>query len=110
MKLGFYPKLAFSDIKKNSRFYTPYILTCIGMVMMYYIMTFLQSSNAVAAMRGARSITLVLKLGSITIAIFALIFLFYTNSFIVRRRKKELGLYNILGMNKKNIALLLEWE
>ena len=110
MKLGFYPKLAFSDIKKNSRFYTPYILTCIGMVMMYYIMAFLQSSNAVAAMRGAKSISLVLKLGSITIAIFALIFLFYTNSFIVRRRKKELGLYNILGMNKKNIALLLAWE
>lgn len=110
MKAGFYPKLALSGIKKNSRLYTPYILTCAGMVMMYYIISALSMSPIIGALRGGRTIMSMLSFGSNVIAIFAVIFLFYTNSFLIRRRKKEFGLYNILGMGKLNIARILFWE
>lgn len=110
MNTGFYPKLALSGIKKNSRLYTPYILTCTGMVLMYYIISALSMSPTVAALRGGSTIMAFLEFGSGVIAVFSLIFLFYTNSFLSRRRKKEFGLYNILGMGKLNIARILFWE
>lgn len=110
MRAGFYPKLAFDGIRKNKRMYIPYILTCVGMVMMYYIISFLQYSDTVVYLKGSGTIKSMLGLGSWVIAIFACIFLFYTNSFLIRRRKKELGLYNILGMGKRNIGLILLWE
>lgn len=110
MKAGFYPKLAFDGIRKNRRMYLPYILTCIGMVMMYYIIVFLQNNDAIRSMRGGETIQGMMELGTWVIAIFACIFLFYTNSFLIRRRKKEFGLYNILGMGKGNIGFILFWE
>lgn len=110
MKKGFYPKLAFQGIKKNGKIYIPYILTCIGMVMMYYIISFLSYSKSVDSMKGGRAIQDILSYGTGVIAVFTVIFLFYTNSFIIRRRKKEFGLYNILGMGKLNIARILIWE
>lgn len=110
MKLGFYPKLAFDGIRKNKRMYVPYILTCIGMVTMYYIMVFLQYSEAVSSLRGGATIREMLGFGGWVIAIFSCIFLFYTNSFLIRRRKKEFGLYNILGMGKWNIGRILLCE
>ena len=110
MKIGFYPRLAADGIRKNKRMYIPYILTCTGMVMMYYIITFLQYSDAVLALRGGSTIAMMMGLGSWVIAVFAVIFLFYTNSFLIRRRKKEFGLYNILGMGKHNIGIILFFE
>lgn len=110
MRAGIYPKLAFDGIRKNKRMYIPYILTCVGMIMMYYIISFLQYSDTVVYLRGSETIKTMLGLGSWVIAIFACIFLFYTNSFLIRRRKKEFGLYNILGMGKRNIGLILLWE
>lgn len=110
MKSGFYPRLAFDGIRKNKRMYLPYILTCVGMVMMYYIIAFLQRSEAVSQMHGANTAQLIIGLGEGVIAVFACIFLFYTNSFLIRRRKKEFGLYNILGMGKRNIGFILFWE
>lgn len=105
-----FPKLAVQGIRKNGRIYLPYILTCVGMVMMYYIVSYLTYSDAVYNMHGGREIQKILSWGTGVIAVFAVIFLFYTNSFIIRRRKKEFGLYNILGMGKKNIAVILIWE
>ena len=110
MKTGFYPKLAFDGIRKNKKMYLPYILTSIGMVMMYYIILFLQfSQNIRDAVRSSTAAD-ILGLGSWVIAIFACIFLFYTNSFLIKRRKKEFGLYNILGMDKHNLSKILFWE
>lgn len=110
MKKGFYPKLAFDGIRKNKKMYLPYILTSIGMVMMYYIILFLQfSQNIKDAVRSSTAAD-ILGLGSWVIAIFSCIFLFYTNSFLIKRRKKEFGLYNILGMDKHNLSKLLFWE
>lgn len=110
MKKGFYPKLAADGIRKNKRLYLPFILTCIGMVAMEYIITFLGLSKAILQLPGGETIRDVMRLGSFVIAIFAVIFLFYTNSFLLRRRKKEFGLFNILGMGKNNIAVILLWE
>ena len=110
MKGAFYPKLALDGIRKNKRLYIPYILTCVGMVTMFYIITFLQKSETVGAMRSGSTVQKILSFGIIVIAVFACIFLFYTNSFLMKRRKKEFGLYNILGMGKRNIGIILVWE
>lgn len=110
MRFGFYLKLALSGIRNNKKTYVPYILTGIGMVMMYYIVAFLSCSSSVTSMHGGGVVREFLSLGSNVIALFALILLFYTNSFLMKRRKKEFGLYNILGMGKNNLSRVLIWE
>lgn len=110
MKFGFYPKLALMGISKNKKMYIPYILTCIGMIMMFYIISFLSYTPVLDNMRGGPTLKMIMSLGSWVIGIFAVIFLFYTNSFLIRGRKKEFGLYNILGMGKFNIGRILLWE
>lgn len=110
MKKGIYSRLALTGIKKNKKLYIPYILTCICMVMMFYIITFLSSSDMMMNYPGGETMRGILGFGVYVIGFFAVIFLFYTNSFLVRRRKKEFGLYNILGMVKRNIARVMLWE
>lgn len=110
MKAGFYPKLVLDGIRKNKRLYLPYILTCIGMVAMYYIIVFLRSEPALSQLRGEEFLRSILDFGGWVVAIFSCVFLFYTNAFLLRRRKKEFGLYNILGMGKWGLCRLLFWE
>ena len=110
MKGTFYPKFALSGIKNNKRFYLPYILTCVGMIMMFYIVNFLAVSKAVGSVSGGETAQMMLRLGAWVIAIFSAAFLFYSNSFLMKRRKKEFGLYNILGMEKKHIGIILFFE
>lgn len=105
-----YPRIALSGIVKNRRTYGPYLLSCIGMVMMYYILLFLMESDRVAAMKGGDTLQTMLSLGSGVYMVFIVIFLFYTNSFLIKNRKREFGLYNILGMGKGNLARVLIWE
>lgn len=102
-----YTKLAITNIKNNRQFYFPYLLTGIITVAMFYIMCALESNPGIQSMPGAKDLGLILRLGIGVIGIFAVIFLFYTNSFIIKRRKKELGIYNILGMEKRHIAKIL---
>ena len=87
MNKRLYAKLAFDGIRKNRQMYFPYITTCVAMVTMYYIMSFLQTSNALDNSFGSGTIRMILGLGTWVIAIFSTIFLFYTNSFLIRRRK-----------------------
>lgn len=110
MKAGLYPKLAWDGIRKNKRFYLPYILTCIGMVMMFYIMHYLAAMPTLDDMPGGRTMEMVLGFGFWIVALFAVIFLFYSNSFLMRRRQKEFGLYNMLGMGKGHLSIVLFWE
>lgn len=109
-KMFLYPKLAASGIKNNRRTYLPYILTCSGMIMMFYIVAFLQRNRFVAEMKGGDKMQVLLGFGVVVMIVFSSIFMFYTNSFLIRGRKKEFGLYNILGMGKRNIARILIWE
>ena len=107
MKRGLYIRLAATGISKNKKLYYPYILTCICMVMMYYIVSFLCRSEEFRKVPGAETLQSVLGFGVIVIGLFSLIFLYYTNSFLIRRRQKEFGLYNILGMGKRNLVKIL---
>lgn len=110
MKRAFYLRLAWDGIRKNKKLYIPYILTCVCMTAMFYIVSFLCKEDSVQNISGGSEIQGILYLGSIVIGIFSLLILFYTNSFLIRRRKKEFGLYNILGMNKYNLSRVLIWE
>lgn len=108
--VAFYPKLALSGIKGNRQAYIPYILACSGVIGMFYIVSFLSQSPLVAQMRGGYVMQTMLLLGVFILAAFSAAFLLYTNSFIIRRRQREFGLYNILGLDKGNIARIMLWE
>lgn len=110
MKKPLYPRLAWLGIAKNRKFYLPYILTAVGMVFMSYIMGYLSVSESVRGLHGGGTICDVLSFGYGITLIFSAVFLFYSNSFIRKRRTKELGLYSILGMNRGNIARVMAWE
>ena len=105
-----YARLAWTGMRKNRRLYLPYLLSCAGMVLMFYILMGLSGSEVLGHMSGGGSSAIILRLGTVVIAVFALIFLFYTHSFLIRRREREFGLYNVLGMGKGNIARILLWE
>ena len=107
---GLYSKLAATGIRKNGKSYIPFILTASLMVMVFYIVTFLSTNTMLRDMVGGYMMSIVLMLGSIVMGIFSAIFLFYTNSFLIKRRKKEFGLYNILGLGKRQIARILVQE
>ena len=110
MNKFFYPKLAATTIKKNGKVYIPYILTCIGSIAMFYIIHSISINTGLDIMNGGKQLKMLLNLGKWVIGIFSVIFLLYTNSFLIKRRKKELGLYNILGMEKKHISKLMLYE
>ncbi len=110
MSRFFYVKLALENLKKNKTLYLPYVITAIGMSAMYYIMQAITWDKGIAKMYGAEELRMILILGCGVIAVFACIFLFYTNSFLMKRRKKEFGLFNILGMEKRHIGRMMLWE
>ena len=110
MRKGFYTKLAASNIKKNSRTYIPYIITCIITAAMFYIINSLSNNESIKKLYGGETILITLGYGTYVTAIFAFIFLFYTNSFLMKRRKKEFGVLNILGMEKRHISKVLLLE
>lgn len=109
-RASLYPKLAASALRKNIRIYLPYLLASTGTVMMFNLLLGLSTDSQVASLRGGAQVQLVLALGCIVVAIFSAILLFYTNGVIVRQRKREFGLYNILGMEKRHVGLVLLWE
>ena len=108
MKLYF--RLAAGGIRRNSRLYVPYIMTCSLMVMMYYITDALSGDEMLSAMAGGYIMHELIVIGKVVMALFAAIFLFYTNSFLIKSRMREFGLYNILGMGKNGIARVMTWE
>ena len=110
MRTGFYLRLALNNIRKNRGTYFPYILTCAVTVMMFYMVKSLSLNPGIRQLTGADTIAYTMALGARIIGLFALIFLFYTNSFLMKRRKKEFGLFNILGMEKKHLAKVLFLE
>ena len=110
MRIGFYTRLAVNNIRKNGRTYLPYIFTCIITVMMFYLVKSLSLNPGLSMVSGAETVMVTMGLGSNIVGMFAYIFLFYTNSFLIKRRKKEFGLFNMLGMEKKHLTLVLLLE
>ena len=104
----YYARLAADNIKKNAKVYVPYIITCVLMAAMIYIISSLANNPDIRNMkRGATTTPVIMTFGTYVTMVFAFIFMFYSNSFIVKRRRREFGLLNILGMEKRHIAKLL---
>lgn len=110
MNNSFYFKIAWTNLKKNSKIYVPYILACICAVITYYVMDSILLNEGLKGFRGADQLVMILRAGVVIIGIIVVIFLFYINSFLIKRRKKEIGIYNVLGMEKKHIARVLSIE
>ena len=111
MKTFFYPRLAWDGLRKNRQLSRPYLLTCICMVAVFYILSYLTSPMALALIvKGANLVHDIMNLGRYVILVFSLIFLYYTYSFLLRRRSHEFGLYNVLGMGKRNLVRIIAWE
>src|SRR5690606_14224680 len=110
MRRFFYSKLALSNMNKHRKTYIPYILSNIFIIAMFYMMHFISSNPGLKEMSGGEALITMLTLGNYVIGIFSVIFLFYTNSFLIKRRKKEFGLFNVLGMEKKHVAKVISIE
>lgn len=109
--MGLYPRLALTGIIQKKGTYFPYILTCIGMIMITYIITYLSEGEYIAkSIYFGSYVQFVLRFGVGVMVVFSFIFLSYTNSFLIKSRIPEFGLYNILGMSKRNIRKLMFWE
>ena len=89
MKLGFYPKMAANGMRKNGRLYAPYLVTCIMMVAVYYILHFLGYSGIMDGMPGGHTATDMMQMGTYIMTLFGLLFLFYTQATLIKGRKKE---------------------
>lgn len=109
-KSGFFPRLALVNLARNSRYYGPYLLSCGSVAAMYYILCFLADNEVINTVRGAAYLDAMMGIGCVVVALFAAVILLYANSFVMKRRQRELGLYNILGLEKRHIAAVCLWE
>lgn len=107
MKSSFAFKLALNNIGKGRKFFIPYILASAGMMAIFYIMLYVAFNKEITKLQGADSLKQLLLLGSVIVAVFAAIFIIYINGFLMKRRNKEIGLYSILGMEKRHIGKVL---
>ena len=111
MKSGLYSRMALSNLGKNRRFYLPRILTCAGLLAVYYIVwTLAFDGDKYDTIRGGRYVSSFMSIGIYVLAIISVILVLYTNSFIMKQRKREFGLYNILGMEKRHVCRVLFFE
>lgn len=111
MRKGIFSKLAVQNIRNNKSTYIPYMITCIFCIAMIYMMEFLRDCPSLdQAVRHAAEVRMVLSTGEVIVIIFCVIFLIYSNSFLMKRRQKEIGLYNILGLERNHIAIVLLLE
>jgi len=111
MKHFFYPRLALSNIKKNKQIYLPYLFSSAFTIAMYYIIHSLSVNTGYQKLKvGKTMLPFIMNLGTWVVMIFSVIFLFYINSFLMKRRKKEIALYNILGMEKKHVMIMMFFE
>ena len=109
-KLALYLRLAGQNLVKNRQYYFPFFLIGSACTAMCYLMLFLTYNDSVMEMRGAAYVLLMLGLGSVIMAFLSVWIMAYANGFVIRRRNRELALYNILGMQKSNIAAVLGFE
>ena len=110
MRNGLFAKLALVNIKKNHQTYVPYILASLFDVAMLYMMLFINNNAGMKRIRHSGDVLMITSMGVGIIIIFSFIFLLYSNSFLMKRRQKELGLYNILGLEKRHISIVMSME
>ena len=111
MHKGIFSRLAKQNIRNNKSTYIPYIITCIFCIAMIYMMEFLRDCPSLdQAVRQADEVRMIVFTGEIVVEIFCIIFLIYSNSFLMKRRQKEIGLYNILGLERNHIGIVMFLE
>lgn len=111
MHKGIFSRLAKQNIRNNKSTYIPYIITCIFCIAMIYMMEFLRDCPTLdQAVRQADEVRMIVFTGEIVVEIFCIIFLIYSNSFLMKRRQKEIGLYNILGLERNHIRIVMFLE
>ena len=111
MRKGIFSKLAIQNIRNNKSSYIPYMITCIFCIAMIYMMEFLRDCPTLdQAVRHAAEVRMILSTGEVIVVIFCVIFLIYSNSFLMKRRQKEIGLYNILGLERNHIGIVMLLE
>ena len=110
MRNGLYPRLAAQNLRQNRRFFLPYLLALVGLAAAFYVMAALVFDPGAGQLRGANYVQVMMGFGMGVAGVFSAVLLLYSNSFLMKQRKRELGLYNILGMGKGNLALLQCWE
>lgn len=109
-KFSLYVRLAVSNIKRNMNIYLPYMIACVVSILTYYNLLFINQNDALETLRGASYAKTFTGLALYIIGFFCILLLFYTNSFLIKNHQKELGLYSILGLEKKNIGFVLTIE
>jgi len=109
-KSGFFPRLALVNLVRNGRFYGPYLLACVVTAGMYYILLYLSYNKGLEEVRGAMYLKSFTGIGCVVAVLLSAVILLYANSFVMKRRQRELGLYNVLGLEKRHIALMCLWE
>ena len=111
MRKGIFSKLAVQNIRNNKSTYIPYMITCIFCIAMIYMMEFLRDCPTLEqAVLHAAEVRMIISTGEVVVVIFCVIFLIYSNSFLMKRRQKEIGLYNILGLERNHIGIVLLLE
>ena len=110
MRTVLYLKLAAGNIKKNHRLYLPNIFAGMGLVGMFYIILTLRMDNRLNQIKGGSFVTVIMPMGAFIVGVLSVILILYTNSFLMKQRKREFGLYNVLGMEKRHVGKILFWE
>lgn len=107
---SFYRKLAVTNLKKNRNAYIPYVLGGMGMVFTYVLFLLISESNGITNVVGDSQLQVMFQMGAVVISIFSVVFIFYANGFLMKRRKKEIALYGILGLERKHVCLVMLYE
>lgn len=109
-KAGFFPRLALVNLVRNRRYYGPYLMACGATAAMYYILRFLAWNEVIQTVRGSVYLRSMMGIGCFVVSLFSAVLLLYANSFVMKRRQREFGVYSVLGLEKRHIARLTLWE
>lgn len=109
-RLFFYRNMAKTNLKNHAQLYIPYVVVEMMMSAMFYILYFLANDETTSKLKGGGSLPIILTMGTAVVGILSVILLLYTNSFLMKRRKKEFGLYNVLGLEKRHIVRIMFFE
>ena len=110
MKLGFYGKLALNNIRKNSRFFLPRIYTEAGLIACFYIMLTLAMDSRMKQVKGGSYLPTFMWMGAVLLGLLSAVLMLYINRFLMKQRKREFGVYNVLGMEKRHVGRVLFFE
>ena len=109
-KMKLLPVMAYRGVKQNKLVYSPYLMACFFSVFSYYLFSSLLHNDLMERLPRAAYAWMMLTIGKGLLSIILLLFLMYAGSFLQKRRKRELGLYSLLGLERKHIGIMLFWE